>query len=259
MRTFRGVVKVGLLAAFILLTYALYFTGYALLRLCRLPGERWRNGYMRTLSKGIALILNVRIETRGTPPAPPFVLVSNHLSYLDIVPMYLNLNCTFVAKKEVRSWPVLGFMIHTMGVIFIDREKKQDVTRVNRLLEASLNPRQGIVLFPEGTTTGGDRVLPFRSSLLAMAAAEEIPVHYSVIQYATHASDPPAEQSVCFYGARDPFHAHLFKLACNRTIYATVVYGDAPVRDDDRKRLAQSLHARVETASRALRASMGIA
>ena len=259
MRSVRGILKLSLLVAFILLTYAVYFPGYLLMKRAGLPGERWRNLYMRNVSRGIARILNVRIQTEGTPPDPPFILVSNHLSYLDIVPMFINLNCTFVAKKEVRSWPVIGYMIHTMGVIFIDREKRQDVARVNRLLRSSLNRRQGIVLFPEGTTTGGDRVLPFRASLLALPAAAQIPVHYSAIQYATHPSDPPAAQTVCFYGARDPFHTHLYKLASNRAVRARVVYGDAPVRGADRKQLARDVHDRVEAASQHLRQAMGLA
>lgn len=211
---------------------------------------------MRFWSKGVARILNIKFHVTGTPPDAPFILVSNHLSYIDIVPMFMNMNCTFVAKKEVESWPLLGPMVKHTGVIFVDRSIKRDVTRVNELLSKSLNKNQGIVLFPEGTTTGGDRVLPFRSSLLNYPASKSIPVHYSVIQYRTFEGDPPADETVCFYGARDPFHKHIFKLAANKKIECRVVYRDDSVQATDRKELAEKLHEKVERAASSLRKEM---
>ena len=256
MRTVRGVIKITLVLSTILGLYLIYLPVYIFLKGFRLRYEAWRNFYMRNLSRALARILNIRVRTVGKAPKAPFFLVSNHLSYVDILPMFINLNCTFVAKKEVRSWPVLGFMIMTMGVIFIDRNRKRDVNRVNQIMRQNLNRFQGIVIFPEGTTTGGDMVLPFRSPLLNMPASEGMPVWYSAIQYKTHPNDPPAEETVCFYGARDPFHKHLFKLACNRRIEATVIYGEETITEGDRKELAQQLHSRVAQASTRLRKEM---
>lgn len=253
MRNVRATVKVFLLIAFTLITYAIYISVYFLLMLLQQPFEPWRNFYMRNWSKGSAAILNIRINVNGTPPEPPFILVSNHLSYVDILPMFINMKCTFVAKKEVESWPVLGYMVKKTGVIFVDRSIKRDVTRVNELLARSYNKFQGIVLFPEGTTTGGDRVLPFRSSLLHYPASESIPVYHSAIQYRTSKKDPPADETVCFYGARDPFHKHLFKLAGNRRIECRVVYRDDFSVAGDRKELADKLQEKVESAALTLR------
>ena len=258
MRKARGTAKLFLLLLFILISYLGYFLVYLILRLFRSPIEKARNFYMRNLSRGAAFILNIRIRTVGSPPEPPFFMVSNHLSYIDILPMFMNMRCTFVAKKEVESWPVLGFMVKTMGVIFVNRSRKRDVQRVNRKLADSLNENQGIVLFPEGTTTGGDRVLPFRSSLLDLPATERIPVYYSALQYRTGPKDPPAEETVCFYGARDSFQGHLFKLACNHRIDAVVYYGKTPVVEGDRKKLAQLLHAEVERVSFRVREEIGM-
>lgn len=190
------------------------------------------------------MALNIKVKTEGDPPQAPFFLVSNHLSYIDIIPLYLNLKCTFVAKKEVRSWPLLGFMVKTMGVIFIDRSRKRDVTRVNDILSQSLNKYQGIILFPEGTTSAGGSLLSFRPPLLDYPASEEIPVYYSTIHYRTaeDKGDPPANESVCFYGARDPFHKHVLKLAKNRRVDCTIRFCSDPVQRSDRKELAQKLH-----------------
>ncbi len=253
MRNLRASVKVFLLIFFTLVSYTGYFTIYLLLRLFGLSFEAWRNLYMRFWAKTVARILSVTFHVKGTPPKAPFILVSNHLSYIDIIPMFINMNCTFVAKKAVESWPMLGPMVKYTGVIFVDRSIKRDVTRVNELLSKSLNKHQGIVLFPEGTTTGGDRVLPFRSSLLNYPATASIPVHFSVIQYRTSKDDPPADETVCFYGARDPFHKHVFKLAGNKKIECSVIYSQETVRASDRKELALKLHEKVESAASSLR------
>lgn len=257
MRSTRAFFKIFLLIVFTLSTYAVYLPVYLVLNLFRHPIERWRNFYMRGWSKGVAIILNIHFTVKGPPPTAPFIIVSNHLSYIDIVPMFIHMRCTFVAKKEVKSWPVLGPMVKTMGVIFIDRTVKRDVTRVNEILSKSLNEKQGIVLFPEGTTTGGDRVLPFRSSLLDFPASKSIPVYYSAIQYLTSGDDPPADETVCFYGARDPFHKHVFKLSGNKRIECEVVYSEEPVQTNDRKDLAEALHKNVEKLASSLRREAG--
>ena len=244
MRTFIASVKIFFLIAYTLSLYLIYLLIYAFLWLLKLPYEPLRNLYMYLWSKGMCGVLNIRVKTEGLPPEAPFFLVSNHLSYIDIIPLYLNLKCTFVAKKEVRSWPLLGFMVKTMGVIFIDRSRKRDVTRVNEILSKSLNKHQGMILFPEGTTSGGERLLPFRPSLLDYPASEGMPVHYATIHYRTaeEEGDRPADESVCFYGARDPFQKHVLKLAKNRRIDCTIRFCSEPVQSGDRKELAQKLH-----------------
>lgn len=200
---------------------------------------------MRTWSLGSAKIMSVKIKTIGKPPEPPFFLVANHLSYLDILPLFVNLKCTFVAKMEVKSWPVLGPMVKWVGVIFIDRSRKRDVSRVNEILSNSLNKHQGIIIFPEGTSTGGRKIFPFRSSLLQYPADENIPVHYATIHYETGEGDLTPDESVCFYGGRHSFGEHVLKMAQNKTIYCTIRFSDKPVQNNDRKELSDNLRERL--------------
>jgi 1-acyl-sn-glycerol-3-phosphate acyltransferase len=200
---------------------------------------------MHFWSAGSALIVNMKIKAVGTPPKAPFIMVANHLSYLDIIPIYLHTNCTFVAKKAVRSWPLIGTMVAAMGVIFVDRSRKRDVIRVNRLLTENLNEQQGIVLFPEGTSSGGREVLPFRSPLLEFPASKSIPVYYASISYETSLKDETAGQSVCFFGQRHSFPEHVFKMAKNRRIKCTIRFGKNPVKKSDRKELADSLRSEI--------------
>lgn len=253
MRQIRASIKIFLLIVFTLSSYAIYILVYFLLNILGQPMEPWRNFYMKNWSRGTSIIFNIHFNVQGTAPKPPFILVSNHLSYIDILPMFLHMKCTFVAKKEVESWPLLGPMVKKMGVIFVDRKVKKDVRRVNKILEKSLNKHQGIVLFPEGTTTGGDVVLPFRSSLLNYPASDSIPVYYSAIQYRTSKDDLPADKTVCFYGARDPFHKHVLKLAGNKKIECNLLFGEDYTVADDRKELADQLHNKVEKAVLSLR------
>lgn len=240
MRHLRAITKIFGVIFFTLSGYLIYLPVYLVIRIFRLPYEKWRNLFMRNWSRVMGWVLAVKVTIKGKPPQPPFFLVSNHVSYIDVIPMYLGMDCTFVAKKEVRSWPVLGFMVMTMGVIFVDRTRKRDVTRVNKLQAESLNHRQGVVLFPEGTTSDGAEILPLRSPLLEFPVSAEMPVHYATIHYKTSKGDIHAGESVCWFG-RESFGAHLYKLAGNRRIECTITFAEEPVTANDRKELKDRL------------------
>lgn len=196
---------------------------------------------MRTWAEGVAYIFNLEIEIEGEPPEAPFFLVSNHLSYMDIIPLFLSLRCTFVAKKAVRGWPILGYMVHAVGVIFVDRNRRTDVKRVNEELSRSMNPYQGLIFFPEATSSGGNDILPFHASLLQFPADEFLPVHTASISYRTSITDKPARDSVCFFGARHGFLEHLRILSQTNKIYCKIKFGERTERSSDRKELALKL------------------
>ncbi|HKL15263.1 MAG TPA: lysophospholipid acyltransferase family protein [Balneolaceae bacterium] len=246
MSTLRAILRLFLLIVYTLTTFGIYLAGYLVVQLINVRYEPWRNLFMRSWARGVAFIFNIQVDAIGEPPKAPFFIVANHMSYLDIVPLYLNLRCTFVAKKEVRSWPVIGFMVKAVGVIFIDRNQRKDVKRVNELLNSSLNEYQGMIVFPEGTSSGGREVLTFHSSLLQLPAAANRPVHYCSLYYETGIGDPPADHSVCFYGARESFTQHIWKFAQTRSIYCEIRFGQEPVKSSDRKELADKLHQKIE-------------
>jgi 1-acyl-sn-glycerol-3-phosphate acyltransferase len=245
MKSIRSIVRILSLIIHTGFTYFIYIIGLIPVKILRLRYEKWRNLYMHTWAYGVAKIFNLHIEVKGVPPEPPFFIVSNHLSYLDIIPLYLNLKCTFVAKKEVRSWPVLGPMVKSVGVIFVDRNRRKDVTRVNELVSNVLNKDQGLILFPEGTSSAGSTVLPFHSSLLKLPAASGLPVHTVSLYYETAEGDSPAQESVCFYGARESFVDHVLKLSKTTKVTCRMRFGATPVKSDDRKVLALKLREEV--------------
>jgi 1-acyl-sn-glycerol-3-phosphate acyltransferase len=230
------------------LTFILY-AGWGAGALLALPFDRaryrWRCLIFRSWARATARLLGIRIEVRGTPPRPPFFLVSNHLSYVDIIVFASAIECVFIAKQDVSRWPVLGLMCRSMGTIFIDREKRKDVTRVNGLIEKTLASGRGVVLFAEGTSTEGATVRQFKPALLEQAAALRLPVSCAALSYSTPTGEPPAHLSVCWWGDMT-FPDHLFALLGLPWFRATLVFGPRSIREADRKRLAIRLREAVE-------------
>ena len=246
MSKIRGYFRLFLLLVYTLSTFGIYWIGLIVPRVLGKSYEPWRNLFMRTWAEGVAYIFNMYVEVEGKPPKAPFFLVSNHLSYMDIIPLYLSLRCTFVAKKAIRNWPVLGYMVYAVGVIFVDRNRRTDVKRVNELLSRSMNRFQGLIFFPEGTSSGGSDVLPFHASLLKYPAEANIPVHAAAISYQTGKNDELARDSVCFFGARHGFLEHLLKLSQTKKVYCKIRFSEKTVQSPDRKELADKLHKNVE-------------
>lgn len=208
------------------------------------PSHRrhWRIFCFQRWSLGVLRILRVRVTVEGpAPTAGPFVLATNHLSYLDVMVLASLVPTVFVAKREVRSWPVWGILAMAMGTIFIDRTSSKDTRRVGGIIERELQRGGGVVLFPEGTSTPGIDVAPFRSSLLDAASRTDTPVHYAGLSYGTGPDDPPAHLAVCWWGDMD-FAPHFWHLCGLQRIDALVHFGERPVREANRKTLAGALH-----------------
>lgn len=199
---------------------------------------------MRIWGKATVRLFSMKVMIEGEPPKPPFLIVSNHLSYIDIPIYSAFLDTTFVAKSEIREWPLIGFMAKTLGIIFIDRRMKSDVKRVNQKISDDLNELQGVVLFPEGTTSPGMEVMRFRPSLLEHAATSGMSVSYASLRFQTSEPDEPAYRSVCWWG-KISMAKHQLLMGKNRKIDVTIRFGDKRILNNDRKELAAQLHKRV--------------
>ncbi len=243
---FRATLRVVALAATTLGLYLLLRAGL----LARRRAESragWQNRLFRAWCRALARLLGVEARWHGAVPDPPFVLVANHLSYVDILLLGSRLPCLFVAKAEVAEWPVLGHLCRSVGTLFIDRDRKRDVPRTLEAIRETLGRGLGVVFFPEGTSSDGARVPPFRPALLELPARLGMPVHHAALAYRTPAGSPPAGESVCWWGDA-PFLPHLLRLLRLPAIEATVVLGSGPIAARDRKALASDLHAAVSAA-----------
>ncbi len=214
-------------------------------RLLLLPAagryRRFRRRLLQAWSRGVCKLLGIEVQVTGVVPKPPFFLVSNHLSYLDIVVFASQTSCRFVAKREVSAWPGVGMLARTMETIFIDRTVRRDALRVLAQLDRAMRHGDGVVLFAEATSTAGQSVLPFRPALLEWAAQSGQPVHYASVSYRTPAGSPPAHLAVCWWGEMT-FGRHLMELARVPRVHASVHFGPFPIAERDRKRLAGRLH-----------------
>jgi 1-acyl-sn-glycerol-3-phosphate acyltransferase len=200
----------------------------------------WRALAQHHWSRGVCALCGVRFEVHGSAPRGGALLVANHLSYLDILVLGALFPCTFVSKAEVARWPVVGFLARALGTLFLERERKRDLGRVNEELQKRLARGEALVLFPEGTSTSGAQVLPFRPALLEPAVALGLPVHYAALQYATPPGERPASEVVCWWGDMR-FLPHFLALLALPSIEVALVFGDEPVRSADRKDLAVRL------------------
>jgi 1-acyl-sn-glycerol-3-phosphate acyltransferase len=116
------------------------------------------------------------------------LVVSNHISWLDILALQAATPVVFVAKSDIKSWPVLGWMVSLAGTCFIDRSRRTALRTVHSTLTAHLQKGQSVCIFPEGTTTDGKHVLPFHAGLLQAAIEAKVPVQPIRLNYSHHAA-----------------------------------------------------------------------
>jgi 1-acyl-sn-glycerol-3-phosphate acyltransferase len=156
----------GVLAGFMGLTLPLMPVQAVLLRTSRNAARRFPHWYHRRVCR----ILGVRLNVEGAvTPGVPTLIVSNHTSWLDIPVLSAVAPVSFVAKKEVGSWPFVSALARLQRTVFVDRTRRTAVGETTGEMARRLAEGDALVLFAEGTSTDGNRVLPFRSSLFAAA------------------------------------------------------------------------------------------
>jgi 1-acyl-sn-glycerol-3-phosphate acyltransferase len=183
------------------------------------------------------LVLGLRLTTTGSIPRSG-LLVCNHLSYLDIIALSGLQPCVFVAKRDVRGWPLFGWLARAAGTIFVERNYRSaaatEVAKISPAIESGLL----VVLFPEGTSSDGATVLPFKSSLLQAAVATRCPVAAAGIDY--DLTDGSVANDVCYW--RDmTLVPHLFNLFFKREIRSSCSFSRPKVRSGGRKEIAMMI------------------
>jgi 1-acyl-sn-glycerol-3-phosphate acyltransferase len=220
----------------------------------RLPGGRaLQHRYYRLL----CAMLRVRVQVVGEPARDEAVLiVGNHASWLDIPVIGSVAQVTFVAKREVANWPLIGSAAKAAGTIFIDRTRRQQTANANAEIANQLVAGRPVMLFAEGTSSDGNRVLQFRSALfgavkdaLLIAPDTQLWVQPMSICYMRQHGLPLGRHHrplVAWYGDLD-FLPHLTDFLTHGAIDVVVTFGE-PIPyggDVDRKAMVKTLEHKV--------------
>jgi len=206
----------------------------------------------------ICAMLGVRIRVVGARARThPLLIVSNHVSWLDISVITALMPAVFVAKREVASWPLFGLLAKLQRTVFVDRARRHQVGATNAEIARRLAEGDPVVLFAEGTSSDGNRVLPFRSALIgsardALAQAEHagaVLIQPLSIAYTSLQGIPMGRQHrpvAAWYGALD-LMPHLGRIIAEGALDVTVTWGE-PIAFDgaaDRKAVTRALEDKV--------------
>lgn len=211
-------------------------------------------------------LAGIRLKVRGEPfRKRPLLLIANHVSWKDILVLGSLGDVTFVAKSEVRSWPVFGWLARLQRCVFIDRDNRRLAGGQASDMAERLKAGEIVVLFPEGTTSDGNRVLPFKTALFGAAATAlpHVDDHAVFIQPVALAytgvhgmAMGRYHRSIASWPGRVELGAHMLGVLREGAFEVDVVFGE-PVRFDgasDRKKTARLIEAEIRaTLGRALR------
>jgi 1-acyl-sn-glycerol-3-phosphate acyltransferase len=195
--------------------------------------------WLQRTARHVGRIFQLEIQSVGNIPTRG-LLICNHVSYVDILALVSLTPAVFVAKREVKSWPVVGWLAQLGGTVFIDRQRRTHVGAVNDEIQTALDDGALVIVFPEGTSSDGQTILPFKSSLLEPATQQKHPLTVGCLGYTLADGDAGAE--VCYWGDA-VFFPHLLNLLSKRSIRASVRFASVERHSADRKELAQQLHA----------------
>ena len=188
--------------------------------------------------------LAIQLVVKGVPPAAgPVLLVSNHISWLDILVMHASKHCRFVSKADVKHWPVLGALATGAGTLYIERESRRDAMRVVHHMCEALQNGDILAVFPEGTTGNGIEMLPFHANLLQAAVVCNVPIQPVALTF----FDPHSGQTsqAASYVGDESLLESLWGTLKSKGVTAVVTYGE-PQLSNGRSRRMWSDDLRVE-------------
>jgi len=219
-----------------------------------LPGERRRRMVIQwilsAMARGLLTGLGLDCIWLGPAPRGPALIAGNHLSWIDIVAAIATWPCTFVAKREVRDWPVLGRLAAALGVVFVDRARKRDLLTAIPAIEHALGRGSLILLFPEGTTSDGQGILRFRTALFESAVRAGVPVFPVALSGSVDCESADhdvgdRDNVLCWYGD-ETLVANVWRLAATNDARFLLRVGAPVDAGTNRKQLAARVRHEIE-------------
>jgi 1-acyl-sn-glycerol-3-phosphate acyltransferase len=202
-----------------------------------------------------ARCLGVEVTPLGSLPAPGSLVVANHQGYVDIVTVGGLFPSIFAARHDMRSWPLFGALARSGATIFINRDNKRAGARGIAQVTDALRARATVIAFPEGTSTDGLGLLPFRTGVFQSAVEAGVPVVPTAVRYLSIDGAPVDEHNrhVVGWFRGESFLSHIVQLGSHKRVKAEVRFGEAlRPPHGDRRTLADAAEA-------TLRGLLGIA
>ena len=193
--------------------------------------------HIQTWSRQLLKIFKLKLKVINAEYLPKnggYLIAANHISWIDIASIQSFLPCRFVAKSEVAGWPIFGWMARQTGTLFIRRDNKRHGKEIAKQLE-DLLPKEPICIFPEGTSTAGDRVLPFKTNLFESAAQTQVQTFPMAIRYRN--AHQEYSDATAFTGDMTLIDS-IAKMLRAKAIAVELIFAPSPATDLDRKDLA---------------------
>ena len=230
-------------AIVILLKVALHLTRAAWILVWCFPGwtDVQKKQLVQQVSRQLLSVLGVRLRVNGGGLATgPVLIVCNHISWLDILVIFAVGQCRFVAKADVRGWPLIGRLTAGAGTLFIERNLRRDAMRVVHHMAQQLARGEVLVVFPEGTSSDGHAVLPFHANLLQAAIASDCPIQPFALSYFDGLTGSPSQAPA--YCGQDSFIGSLWRTVRTPQLEVQLSAGPAQTAHGrDRRKWAANL------------------
>jgi 1-acyl-sn-glycerol-3-phosphate acyltransferase len=200
-----------------------------------------RQARVQAWSAQLLAVLGVQLVVRGQPPkSGPMLLVANHISWLDIAVLHAARYCRFVAKSQIKTWPVVGSLATGIGTLYVARESRRDAMRVVHHMADALRAGDVLAIFPEGTTSDGSGLLAFHANLFQATIAAQTPVQPLSLDYQDAASG--ARSRATAYVGDDSLQASLWQTLTAPPLRVVVNFGQAQVAEGrDRRAFAHDM------------------
>lgn len=232
---FRRIVRIGLLFPHLVWGMLLAGLVFPFVRATR------RDAIIKRWSRRLLTVLGVRPHVTLPPDvAGGALLVCNHVSWLDIYLINAARRVHFVSKAEVRAWPIIGWLAHKSGTLFIERGRRADTARINTEMRELMQAGGWVAVFPEGTTGDGLTVRRFMPSLLQPAVELNVPIVPAALRYRTLANEysvaPAYIEGVTLWQS-------LLQVVSEPGLVAELTFGDPIQPDGHRRELAMQAEA----------------
>lgn len=213
-----------------------------------------RRFYTRNITRHTRFVLKMfggKLDVINPPPLDRrFLFVGNHLGFLDILLLSSFRPCLFITSVEMRDTPFLGQLCEMGGCLYVERRSRAQIENEITEIREALKNNHDVVLYPEGTSTNGEKLLPFKKSLMTSAAGTGVPILPMVLNY-THVNDEPMSHKwrdhICWYGDIS-FVASFFRILSLRSFKARIEFLDEVhvLSEEHRRQVASRVQAAIE-------------